>query len=70
MPAHNKRLTILSDEERFALYEIPDFSESQQHEYLTLTSGEEKLVSLRSTLSAKIYCALQIGVVSLNPRNF
>ncbi len=61
MPAPNKRLTIMSEDERYALYGIPDLSESQQHEYLSLTNIEQEIILARSTLSAQIYCALQIG---------
>ena len=61
MAAPNKRLTIMSEEERFALYGMPDFSESQQQEYFTFTNSEQQLMLSRSTLSAKVYCALQIG---------
>ena len=61
MRAHNKRLTILSEEEKFALYTMPDFNELQQYEYLTLTNAEQQIMFSRSTLSSKIYCALQIG---------
>ena len=61
MSTSNKRLTIMSEEEKFALYGIPDFSESQQYEYLTLTNSEQEIMLSRSTLSSKIYCALQIG---------
>lgn len=61
MAAPNKRLTIMSEEERFALYGMPDFSESQQYEYLSFTNSEQQFMFSRSVLSAKVYCALQIG---------
>lgn len=61
MCAKNKRLTILSEEERFALYELPDFNEIQQNEYLSLTDGEKQIVFSRPTLSTQVYCALKIG---------
>jgi len=61
MSALNKRLTIMSEEEKFALYAIPDFNESQQYEYLILTKSEQEIMFSRSTLSSKIICALQIG---------
>lgn len=37
MQAQNKRLSILSEEERFALYALPDFNEMQQDKYLITT---------------------------------
>ena len=61
MFAQNKRLTILSEEERFALYELPDFNEIQQNEYLILTDREKQMVFSRLALSTQVYCALQIG---------
>lgn len=61
MCSHNKRLTILSAEEKFALYELPDFNESQQQQYLIFTNDEQQLIFTRSNLSAQLYCALQIG---------
>jgi len=61
MYAQNKRLTILSEEEKFALYELPDFNKIQQNEYLNLTYKEKQIVFSRPTLSSQVYCALQIG---------
>ena len=61
MYATNKRLTILSEAEQAALYELPDFDDEQRLEYLNLTTEEQMLMQSRSHLSAKIYCALQIG---------
>jgi Domain of unknown function (DUF4158) len=61
MRATNKRLTILSEAEQAALYELPDFDDEQRLEYLNLTAEEQVLMQHRSHLSDKIYCALQIG---------
>jgi hypothetical protein len=61
MRATNKRLTILSEAEQAALYELPDFDDEQRLEYLNLTAEEQVLMQRRSHLSDKIYCALQIG---------
>lgn len=61
MRATNERLTILSEAEQAALYELPDFDEEQRFEYLTLTEKEKTLALSRPHLSAKIYCMLQIG---------
>ena len=44
MRATNERLTILSQAEQSALYELPDFDYDQRIEYLTLT--EQELVNL------------------------
>lgn len=61
MPATNERLTILSEAEQAALYELPDFDHDQRLEYFTLTDAELTLVINRPHLSAKVYCALQLG---------
>jgi hypothetical protein len=59
--AYNKRLTVLSEEERLAMYGMPDFSKEQQKEYFTFTKNEIDLIFSRTNISAQIYCALQIG---------
>jgi hypothetical protein len=61
MVASNKQLTILSDAERAAFYELPDFDNEQRFKYLTLTDNELCVALSRKTLSAKVYCILQIG---------
>jgi hypothetical protein len=61
MRATNERLTILSEAEQAALYELPDFDDDQRLEYLTFTDEERALALSRPHLSAKIYCMLQIG---------
>ncbi len=57
----NKRLTLLSEIERNALYQLPDFNETQRSEYLLLTEAEQKLAFSQGSLSSQLYCALQIG---------
>jgi Domain of unknown function (DUF4158) len=57
----NKRLTVLSEAEQFALYGLPDFDDGQQLEYLSLSGAEWALASCRAGLHAQVYCALQIG---------
>ena len=61
MRASNERLTILSEAEQAALYELPNFDDEQRLNYLNLTPEEQTLMYARSTLAAKIHCALQIG---------
>jgi hypothetical protein len=58
---YNKRLTILSEEERVAMYSIPDFTKEQRKEYFTFIEDELNLIFSRTNISAQIYCALQIG---------
>lgn len=61
MRASNERLTILSEAERAALYEIPDFDDVQRSTYLNLTPEEQVLMRSRDPLAAKVHCAIQIG---------
>jgi len=61
MRASNKRLTILSELEQFALYDPPDFDENQRAEFLTFTEIELQLILSRPTLTIQIYCAIQLG---------
>ena len=44
MRASNKRLTILSELEQFAVYGQPDFDEGQRAEFLTFTETELQLI--------------------------
>lgn len=62
MRANNsKRLTVLSEAERLALYNLPDFDDFQRIEYLALSADELALVLRRKDLPEQIYCLLQIG---------
>jgi len=61
MRASNKQLTILSEAEKAALYESPDFDDEQRLSFLNLTPEEQALVRNRANLSAQVHCALQIG---------
>ena len=55
MRASNERLTILSEAERAALYEIPDFDDVQRSTYLNLTPEEQVLMRSRDPLAAKVH---------------
>lgn len=70
MRASNKQLTILSEAERAALYEIPDFDDVQRLNYLNLTPDEQVLMRSRSNLSAQVHCAIQIGYFKAKHRFF
>ena len=61
MSAINERLTILSQAEQSALYDLPDFDDDQRANYLRLTHTEYELMKSRSLISSQVYCALQIG---------
>jgi hypothetical protein len=70
MRASNNNLTILSEAEKAALYEIPDFDDVQRSNYLNLTPEEQILIRSRDNLSAQVHCAIQIGVLCRKVRNF
>jgi TnpA family transposase len=57
----NKRLTILSEAEKLALYGLPNFDDFQRIEFLAMTDNERSLAFRRNGLLARIYCLLQIG---------
>ena len=57
----SKLLTVLSESEKSAFYDIPEFNNKQRLEFLTLTGEELELAFQRTTLSKQIYCILQIG---------
>ncbi len=57
----NNRLTILSDAEQYALYGLPDFDDAQRLKFLTFSTQELALASIRTGLHVQIYCALQVG---------
>lgn len=61
MRASNERLTILSEAEQAALYELPNFDDEQRLNYLNLTPEEQVLMRSRPDLSSQVHCALQIG---------
>jgi hypothetical protein len=49
MRAINKQLTILSETERDALYELPDFDEAQRVHFLQFTESEQDLIYARKS---------------------
>lgn len=57
----NNNITIFSDAEFAALYEIPEFDSNQRLKYLTLTDSELCFVLTRKTLSSQVACVLQFG---------
>lgn len=61
MRATNERLTILSEAEQAALYELPDFDDEQRLNYLNLSCEEQALMHNRATLPAQVHCAIQIS---------
>lgn len=57
----SKRLAALSPLEEFAFYGFPDFDNEQRSTYFEFSDLELELISICPSLSAKVYCALQIG---------
>lgn len=57
----NKNLTILSELEQAALYDVPEYDNDQRLEYLNLTDQELQIALSRHNISAQIYCILQFG---------
>ena len=58
---NNKRLTVLSEAEKQALYGLPDFDDFQRAEYCAMTEAEHALVFQRKDVLAQLYCLLQIS---------
>ena len=61
MAQNNKNLTVLTQAEQAAYYEVPDFNEDQHYEFLTLTQSELDLAMSRNSWSARVYCCLQLA---------
>ena len=57
----NKRLTILSEAEKIALYGLPDFDDFQRIDYLAMTDIEHALAFARKGMAAQLHCLLQLG---------
>jgi TnpA family transposase len=56
-----EHLTILSDAEQSAFYDIPEYNDEQRLEYLNLTEMERRIALSRHNLSSQVYCILQFG---------
>ncbi|TPG87735.1 Tn3 family transposase [Pseudomonas caspiana] len=61
MTAKSKRLSVLSEAEHEALYGLPDFDDSQQLDFLSMSEAELALATSRPGLHAQVYCIIQIG---------
>jgi len=57
----SKRLTVLSEAEKLALYGLPDFDDFQRAEFFALTDAERALADRRKGLAERVWCLLQIG---------
>lgn len=61
MPIRDKNLSILTDAEKRALYDLPDFDQYQRAEYFSMTAEELTLALRRDGLPAQLLCLLQLG---------
>lgn len=61
MENRNKRLSILSNLEKFAFYGLPGFDDEQRSTYFLFEAQEGELILQCPSLPAQVHCALQIG---------
>lgn len=57
----SKRLTVLSEDEKLALYDLPDFDDFQRAEFFAFTDAEFAVADRRRGLVDRLHCLLQIG---------
>jgi TnpA family transposase len=57
----NRRLTILTEAEKTALYDLPVFDDFQRLEFFAMTDAERSLALQRRGIMKQVYCLLQIG---------
>jgi TnpA family transposase len=57
----NRRLTILTEAEKTALYDLPAFDDFQRIEFFAMTDAERTLALQRRGIVKQLYCLLQIG---------
>ena len=55
------RLTIFTEEERLALYGLPDFDDFQRAEFLAFTEAERAVADKRKGQVERLHCLLQLG---------
>lgn len=57
----SKRLTILSQAEKEALYGVPDFDDFQREEFFAFTAKEYAVADRRKGAVERLHCLIQIG---------
>lgn len=57
----SRRLTVLSDVVRAALYDLPDLDDFQRGEFFALTDAERGLAERRGGPNQRLHCLVQIG---------
>jgi hypothetical protein len=53
---NNKRITVLSEAEKHALYGLPGFDDFQRAEYFAMTEAEHALAFQRTETLKQLYC--------------
>ncbi len=61
MNSTEKRLRILNEEEREALYGRPQFTHEERIQYFSLSPREQALLEQLHSLTSRLYCILQLG---------
>ena len=61
MNSPEKRLRILSEDEREALYGRPQFTHEERIQYFSLSPREQALIEQLHSLTSRLYCILQLG---------
>ena len=57
----SKRLTVLTETEKLALYGLPAFDDFQRTEFFAMTEAERAIAFQRRGLTDQLYCLLQLG---------
>lgn len=67
---NKKRLMVFSELERSAIYDLPNFNETERKVFFKFTELEEKLVSKEKNIITKMHYALYIGYFKAKKRLF
>ena len=59
--SRNKNLAVLSEVEKFALYELPDFDNKQRREYFSFSKKEIRMIMSSPHIQINIFFALQLS---------
>ena len=58
---NSKRLTVLSQAERDALYGLPDFDDFQRADFFAFTEAERAVADRRQWPVERLHCLIQLG---------
>lgn len=62
MPVSKEHLTILSQAEKSALYDLPEYNNEQRLEYLNLSQGELQIAWARSNYRLKFIACFRLAI--------